>query len=246
MTALHVVVDAGAPFIAGSAGARPALDARRAQAAGAAWAAVFDRAREEARRPEGEAGIIDDGRPDAGASPGWRRGAPALHIDAAAAASREAVPPDAPPEAATGAAAFAAGPGSLGQQGSLRASGRPAPAFVPAPSPTLQRAALLPAASRLAGGPARPATTASAEDASPPTDPAPERVSIFVDDSAIAIAVRDGVVSDGDALHAAFETARLVAGQGRALRQLTLNGRVLYRRPDAAEGPAPGTGSFAC
>jgi hypothetical protein len=246
MTAVHVVVDPAVPFNAGPAGAPPALDARRAQAAGAAWAAVFDRAREDARRPDGQAETISNGRPDTGASPGWRVGVPALRIDATATASREAINADAPPIPAAGEAASEAGPGPFEQPGALRAVGRPEPAFVSGPSPALQRAAMLPATSRLAGGPARAMTTPAAVDASPPTDPAPERVSVFVDEGAIAIAVRDGVVSDGDALQAAFETARQVAGQGRALRQLTLNGRVLYRRPEAGHGPAPDPGSFAC
>ena len=79
-----------------------------------------------------------------------------------------------------------------------------------------------------------------------PTDPPDDSVHMLVDGHAVAITVRDGTLSDGEALHAAFEAARVVAGEGRALRQLTLNGRVLYQRPEGADDPPPRAGSFAC
>jgi hypothetical protein len=61
-----------------------------------------------------------------------------------------------------------------------------------------------------------------------------ESVNVFFRGTAVAIVVRDGTISQHQALCCAFQTARELTGEGAALEQLILNGRVLYRQHDAA------------
>jgi hypothetical protein len=60
----------------------------------------------------------------------------------------------------------------------------------------------------------------------------PERVSVFVQNGAVAVTVRDPRLSDVEAVRDAFQTARALTGQGASLKQLLLNGRQLYQRPE--------------
>jgi hypothetical protein len=60
--------------------------------------------------------------------------------------------------------------------------------------------------------------------------PQPEIVSITLEGAEVSIVVRDGGLSETDALRTAFETARELTGRSSSLRQLTLNGRVLYEQ----------------
>lgn len=57
-----------------------------------------------------------------------------------------------------------------------------------------------------------------------------ESVNVFFRGTAVAIVVRDGTISQHQALCCAFQTARELTGEGAALEQLILNGRVLYRQ----------------
>ncbi len=88
--------------------------------------------------------------------------------------------------------------------------------------------------------------TAAAAMATPP-DESTESVSVFVHgDSRVTVVVRDAELSDLQAVRSAFETARQLTGQGNALRQLTLNGRALYRQDDDVVPAAGPTMTFAC
>jgi hypothetical protein len=76
--------------------------------------------------------------------------------------------------------------------------------------------------------------------------PEQESINISIKGLEISVTVRDADVTEEIALRSAFEVARHVVGYGGALRQLTLNGRTLYRH---AEGTATKTKSakyFAC
>jgi hypothetical protein len=59
--------------------------------------------------------------------------------------------------------------------------------------------------------------------------PSADSIHVFVRDAAVAIVVRDAEISQQQALHCAFETARKLTGQRAALQQLVLNGRTLYQ-----------------
>jgi len=62
-----------------------------------------------------------------------------------------------------------------------------------------------------------------------------ECVSVFVQNGAVAVTVRDPGLSDVDAVRGAFQTARALTGQGASLKQLLLNGRQLYQRPEPSK-----------
>lgn len=88
--------------------------------------------------------------------------------------------------------------------------------------------------------------TAATAMATPP-DENTESVSVFVHgDSRVTVVVRDAELSDLQAVRSAFETARQLTGQGNALRQLTLNGRAVYRQDDDVVPAAGPTMTFAC
>lgn len=61
--------------------------------------------------------------------------------------------------------------------------------------------------------------------------PSADSVNVFVRGADVAIVVRDAGISEQQALHCAFETARKLTGQRAALQQLVLNGRTLYQQP---------------
>jgi hypothetical protein len=76
-----------------------------------------------------------------------------------------------------------------------------------------------------------------------------EVVQVFHNDGAVAIVIRDPRLRDEVALRCALETARLLAGDSRALRQVTLNGRSIFRSSDSGgTTPArqPRLVSFIC
>jgi hypothetical protein len=69
--------------------------------------------------------------------------------------------------------------------------------------------------------------------------PPSEIVSIILEGAQVSIIVRNGELSEAEALRTAFETARELTGRSSSLQQLTLNGRVLYEqsiRSDSAPG----------
>jgi hypothetical protein len=79
--------------------------------------------------------------------------------------------------------------------------------------------------------------------------PAGELITVFRQGAHITIVVRNPTLSDSDALQSAFDTAFHLSGQRTALKQLTLNGRTLYRHlhdsaPRGASSDAPL--AFAC
>jgi hypothetical protein len=63
----------------------------------------------------------------------------------------------------------------------------------------------------------------------PPATMAAEMVHVFVSGTAVRVIVRDHRIAEDDALRAAFETASALVGQRAALKQLVLNGQILYR-----------------
>lgn len=63
-----------------------------------------------------------------------------------------------------------------------------------------------------------------------------DSINVCLQGTAVAIAVRDASLSEQDALHCAFETARTLTGRSAGLQQLTLNGRILYHQ---ASEPVP-------
>lgn len=65
-----------------------------------------------------------------------------------------------------------------------------------------------------------------------PQPPADEVVQVFHNDGVVAIVIRDLALGDDVALRCALETARQLAGDPRALRQVTLNGRSIFRSAD--------------
>src|SRR5207245_9740078 len=65
-----------------------------------------------------------------------------------------------------------------------------------------------------------------------PQPPADELVQVFHNDGVVAIVIRDLALGDDVALRCALETARQLAGDPRALRQVTLNGRSIFRSAD--------------
>jgi hypothetical protein len=74
--------------------------------------------------------------------------------------------------------------------------------------------------------------------------PQPEVVSIILEGAQVSIIVRNGNLSETEALRTAFDTARELTGSPSSLQQLTLNGRVLYEQ--AIRGyVAPGAFLFA-
>jgi hypothetical protein len=78
------------------------------------------------------------------------------------------------------------------------------------------------------------------------TEVADEIVSVFVQRGTVAITVRNAALTDDEALRCAFETARTLAGEPAALRELTLNGRTVYlHSPHQGSAAAP-TLVFAC
>jgi hypothetical protein len=263
MTTVDHVTDAGALGRPTPAGTRPAPGAARAQAAGAAWQAVFDRARDGARQ-DGPRSASPEGMPGATGDVGWRRTAAAV---AGPAAAEEGAPRPADSLPGKGmsvdvdvdvdvdgieARAFE----ELAPRAAVEASdAMPAGAQQPAVAVARAPAAPPPPAGADPGhGPAPvpaprladPQAVPAPRLADPQAAPARDVVSVVIDGRAVAITVRDDAVSDHEALHAAFEAARIVMGEGRALRELTLNGRLLYRRAGGEEGPAPPPGSFAC
>ena len=75
-----------------------------------------------------------------------------------------------------------------------------------------------------------------------------ESALVFVHGAAVEIVVRNSSLSEADAVHTAFETARELTGQRSALLRLTLNGRTIYQQADESSRQAP-SGSelvFAC
>ena len=63
-----------------------------------------------------------------------------------------------------------------------------------------------------------------------------DSINVCLQGAAVAIAVRDASLTEEDALHCAFETARTLTGRSAGLQQLTLNGRILYHQ---ASEPTP-------
>jgi hypothetical protein len=215
----------------------------RAQAVGAAWQAVFDRAREDARGAGSRAASPRDARAS-DADSGERDAAVAARGGAVEVASRAVWQPLGAPRASVGIV-----------EGDMAGVDVPPPGSEPLRAATPTTGAMLTPIALAVAIPttSRPVATSPAPIAAPtpdfaptPTAPPDDSVHMLVDGHAVAITVRDGTLSDGEALHAAFEAARVVAGEGRALRQLTLNGRVLYQRPEGADDPPPRAGSFAC
>jgi len=73
----------------------------------------------------------------------------------------------------------------------------------------------------------------------------PEVISIVLDGNEVTIFVRDTGLEQAEALRAAFQTARELTGRSASLRQLTLNGRVLYQSSPSDAAPADGA-LFSC
>lgn len=69
-------------------------------------------------------------------------------------------------------------------------------------------------------------------------------VSVFVQNGAVAVTVRDRRLSDLDAVRGAFQTARVLTGQGASLKQLLLNGRQLYQRSERDQKASASVRSF--
>jgi hypothetical protein len=89
------------------------------------------------------------------------------------------------------------------------------------------------------------ATDAAHRPLAPSVD-ADEAVNVFVRPRAVAIAVRNATLTDDEALRCAFETASALAGERAALRELTLNGRTVYRQSSLPDSAASPTLVFAC
>jgi hypothetical protein len=62
--------------------------------------------------------------------------------------------------------------------------------------------------------------------------PAQESVTVTVEGEKVAIVVRDTDLTDREALHCGFETARRITGQRQGLHSLVLNGRIVYEQSD--------------
>jgi len=75
-----------------------------------------------------------------------------------------------------------------------------------------------------------------------------DSVNVFVDGTAVSIVVRDAALSTPDAMRVAFDTARRLTGRSASLRQLTLNGQVLYRQRNdlIAQMSSSSVLAFAC
>jgi hypothetical protein len=65
-----------------------------------------------------------------------------------------------------------------------------------------------------------------------------EVVSIVLEGAQVSIIVRNGELSETEALRAAFQTARELTGRSASLQQLTLNGRVLYEQAVTDHAPS--------
>lgn len=69
--------------------------------------------------------------------------------------------------------------------------------------------------------------------------PPADSVNVCLSDGSVRIVVRDAGIRDDQALHAAFVTARELTGRRDSLRELTVNGRTVYRQhqPDTQQPP---------
>jgi len=74
--------------------------------------------------------------------------------------------------------------------------------------------------------------------------PPSEVVSIVLEGAQVSIIVRNGGLSEAEALRTAFDTARELTGRPSSLQLLTLNGRVLYEQATRSD-VAPGGFLFA-
>jgi hypothetical protein len=128
------------------------------------------------------------------------------------------------PNAATRAEGLLAPPASRVETG-LRPAGMPDATQAPAASETASTAEAMPVQE-----------THSTE---PSAGIGADSVNVFVRGSMVAIVVRDAAIGDAEAVNCAFETAQKLTGQRAALRQLTLNGRVLYQQPIDATADLP-------
>jgi hypothetical protein len=77
-------------------------------------------------------------------------------------------------------------------------------------------------------------------------DRSSEVVSVMLLGNQVSIVVRDTGLNEAEALRAAFQTARELTGRPSALRQLTLNGRVLYNHAGPAHAICGGAVLFSC
>lgn len=77
------------------------------------------------------------------------------------------------------------------------------------------------------------------------TEPAAECVSVFVRESGVSIVVRNSAMTEHEALQSARRVSLELRGNGSALRELTLNGRVVYRH-GAADAANRSSLLFAC
>ncbi len=74
-----------------------------------------------------------------------------------------------------------------------------------------------------------------------------EAVSVVLSGNQVSIIVRDTGLDEGAALRAAFQTARELTGRPTSLRQLTLNGRLLYSDPRPTNAASADDGVlFSC
>jgi hypothetical protein len=61
-----------------------------------------------------------------------------------------------------------------------------------------------------------------------------DSVQVFVDGDTVSIVLRDPLISEPEAVHCGFETARRLLGRSNALNQITLNGRTVYQQLDGS------------
>lgn len=83
----------------------------------------------------------------------------------------------------------------------------------------------------------------------PPASGAREFVHVRCRDGAVFVIVRDAGLSPAAAIRCSLETAYALRGERAALRRVSLNGRTVFERPEAAPSTAagpPGRLCFAC
>ncbi|HEY5760117.1 MAG TPA: hypothetical protein VIU34_30050 [Steroidobacter sp.] len=79
-----------------------------------------------------------------------------------------------------------------------------------------------------------------------PCPPAADSISVLLRDGSVQIVVRDAGIRDDQALHAAFVTARELTGRRDSLKELTVNGRAVYRQHQPNTQQQPPSLAFAC
>lgn len=75
-----------------------------------------------------------------------------------------------------------------------------------------------------------------------------ESVVVYLQAASVSIVLRDGELSQSQALQCAFEASHQLTGRRSALRLLVLNGRTVYGPSDPPTSPAPATTTlvFSC